>query len=114
MSSPPVSANKDFCLQVIIASTIGVSVTMLGTPGVGPSSLILGNITRPIAISLQIRLPGLATREFPSRLKKWGVVLQGFFGRDVWESAIWLDLSVYLYFVDTVVKACGWRLEQHK
>lgn len=80
------------------ASTIGVSVTMLGTPGVGPSSLILGNITRPIAISLQIRLPGLATREFPSRLKKMGVVLQGFLlGRDVWESANgWIYLYIYI------------------
>ena len=104
MSSPPVSADKDVCLQVIIASTIGVSVTMLGTPGVGPSSLILGNITRPIAISLQIRLPGLAER-VSFGWKKWEsgrVLLLGICGNQPYG---WIDLSVYLYFV---VK--WWRL----
>lgn len=98
MSSRLVSANKDFCLQVIIASTIGVSVTMLGTPGVGPSSLILGNITRPIAISLQIRLPGLATMRVSFEVEKNGSRFAGFLlGRDVWESANgWIYLHIHI------------------
>ena len=64
-------------------------------PGVGPSSLILGNITRPIAISLQIRLPGLAER-VSFGWKKWesGRV---FVARDLWESAIWLDWFICIF-----------------